>query len=128
MNSFLEKLRNLFPNYRDTPEKRFFKIAVILVVSVVVVMILAAIITFALVLRGPDEVLVPDVATSQVPPGLVPKNTFCRSTGCLRPANRILTLAVIIMSCSVESTMAAARYIAPLASLAVHRLSASTSN
>jgi beta-lactam-binding protein with PASTA domain len=61
MNTFSDRFRNLFPHYRDTPEKRFFKITILLIISVVIVMIFAAVITFSFVLKGSDEVLVPNV-------------------------------------------------------------------
>ena len=63
MISFPDRVRNILPNYKDTPEKRFFKIAVMLIIATVLIMILAALIAFLLSLRGPDEVLVPDVTS-----------------------------------------------------------------
>jgi beta-lactam-binding protein with PASTA domain len=64
MRSIYNRYKSLLPHYRDTPEKRYLKIATILVVGCILLMILVSVITFLIALKGPEEILVPDVIST----------------------------------------------------------------
>jgi beta-lactam-binding protein with PASTA domain len=51
----------VLPNHKDPPEKRTFKLIILLVVGMFVLMLFIGLLTFLLSLRGSEEVLVPDV-------------------------------------------------------------------
>ena len=61
MRYIANRYKRILPHYRDTPEKRFFKITVMLIVGAFVLMAFAGIIAFSLAIQGPEEILVPDV-------------------------------------------------------------------
>jgi beta-lactam-binding protein with PASTA domain len=52
----------MLPQRRDTPERRYFKITTLLVVVVVLIMIIGSVVTFFLSIKGPEPVMVPEVA------------------------------------------------------------------
>jgi beta-lactam-binding protein with PASTA domain len=56
----------VLPNHKDPPEKRTFKLIILLVVSMFVLMLFIGLLTFLLSLRGSGEVLVPDVANKDL--------------------------------------------------------------
>jgi eukaryotic-like serine/threonine-protein kinase len=61
MIEIIERLRKLLPRRQDRIEEKRFKIVVLLVLGSVVTMILVAMVTFAVTIKGPEVVLVPDV-------------------------------------------------------------------
>jgi len=54
-------VERVVPNHEDPPEKRTFKLIVLLIVGMFVLMLFIGLLTFLLSLRGTGEVLVPDV-------------------------------------------------------------------
>jgi len=64
MWSVLNRYKSLLPHYRDTPEKRYLKITTILIVGCIVLMILVSVVSFLIALKGPEEVLVPNVISA----------------------------------------------------------------
>ena len=64
MRSVLNRYKGLLPHYRDSPEKRYLKISTLLVAGCILLMILISVMTFLIALRGPEEVLVPNVISS----------------------------------------------------------------
>ncbi len=64
MRSVLNRYKDLLPHYRDSPEKRYLKISTLLIVGCILLMILISVITFLIALKGPEEVLVPNVISS----------------------------------------------------------------
>jgi len=65
MRKIYDRYKSVLPHYRDTPEKRTLKMTGLLVVGAIAAMILITVLTFLLALRGPEEILVPDVTSSE---------------------------------------------------------------
>ena len=63
MRTMHDRYKSVLPHYRDTPEKRTLKISVLLIMGAILAMVLIAVLTFLLALRGPEEILVPDVTS-----------------------------------------------------------------
>jgi len=63
--------RKLLPNKKDSPERRNFKIVVLLIIATVVLMVVIGFATFWLSIRGAEEVLVPDVEQKELITGLI---------------------------------------------------------
>jgi len=59
-------LQRVFPHYKDSPEKRTFKVTMLIVVGMVLVMALIGLLTFWLAVQGAEEVLVPNLAGKQI--------------------------------------------------------------
>jgi beta-lactam-binding protein with PASTA domain len=56
----------VLPNYKDPPEKRTFKLIILLIVGMFVLMLFIGLLTFLLSLRGTGEVLVPEVVNKDL--------------------------------------------------------------
>jgi beta-lactam-binding protein with PASTA domain len=63
--------RRLLPHQKDSPERRNFKIVVLLIIATVVLMVVIGFATFWLSIRGAEEVLVPDVEQKELITGLI---------------------------------------------------------
>ena len=61
MRNFANRYQKILPHYRDTPEKRYFKITIFLIIGAILLMVLSSLIAFSLAIKGPEEVLVPNV-------------------------------------------------------------------
>jgi len=59
------------PNYRDPPERRTFKVFVLLIVGMFVLMVLIGLLTFLLSLKGSEQVTVPAVEGKDLIPALI---------------------------------------------------------
>jgi len=64
MRSFADRYGRIFPHYKDTPEKRYFKITTMMIIGMILFMIIAVLIAFLVSIRGPEEVLVPNVISA----------------------------------------------------------------
>ena len=56
----VDRMRKLLPRRQDRIEERRFKIVVLLVIGAVLAMLLVALVTFGVTIKGPEQVLVPD--------------------------------------------------------------------
>ncbi len=56
----VDRMRKLLPRRQDRVEERRFKIVVLLVIGAVLAMLLVALVTFGVTIKGPEQVLVPD--------------------------------------------------------------------
>ncbi len=63
--------RRVFPHYKDSPEKKNFKLTVLLVLGMLALMAIIGLITFWLSVRGEEEVLVPDLERKELIPALI---------------------------------------------------------
>jgi beta-lactam-binding protein with PASTA domain len=62
----MSNITRIFPNQKDPPERRNFKLMILLIVAMFVLMVLIGIITFWLSVRGAEEVLVPEVENKEL--------------------------------------------------------------
>ena len=67
----MSSIMRIFPNQKDPPERRNFKLVVLLVVAMFVLMVLIGFITFWLSVRGAEEVLVPNVENKELIAALI---------------------------------------------------------
>jgi beta-lactam-binding protein with PASTA domain len=56
----------IFPNQKDPPERRNFKLVILLIASMFLLMVLIGFVTFWLSVRGAEEVLVPNVQNKEL--------------------------------------------------------------
>jgi len=56
----------VLPSYRDPPERRTFKLVVLLIVGAILLMVVVSLTTFLLSVRGAEQVLVPAVEETQI--------------------------------------------------------------
>ncbi|UCF97143.1 MAG: PASTA domain-containing protein [Spirochaetaceae bacterium] len=61
----------VFPNQKDPPERRNFKVVIILIVAMFLLMVLIGLVTFWLSVRGAEEVLVPNVEDKELIAALI---------------------------------------------------------
>jgi beta-lactam-binding protein with PASTA domain len=66
--SWTEKI---FPNQKDPPERRNFKLVILLIAAMFVLMVLIGFVTFWLSVRGAEEVLVPNVENKELISALI---------------------------------------------------------
>jgi beta-lactam-binding protein with PASTA domain len=67
----MSSIMRIFPNQKDPPERRNFKLVVLLVMAMFVLMVLIGFITFWLSVRGAEEVLVPNVENKELIAALI---------------------------------------------------------
>lgn len=61
--SWIDKV---LPSYRDPPERRMFKVVVLLIIGAIVLMLVISLTTFLLSVRGAEQVLVPAVEQKEI--------------------------------------------------------------
>jgi len=61
MAAMVDRMRKLLPRRQDRIEERRFKVTVLLVLGAGLAMLFVALVTFFLTIKGPEQVLVPDV-------------------------------------------------------------------
>jgi len=61
----------ILPTYKDPPERRTFKLMVLLIVGMFVLMVLIGVLTFLLSLKGSEQVMVPAVEGKDLIPALI---------------------------------------------------------
>jgi len=62
----MSSITRIFPNQKDPPERRNFKLVILLIVATFVLMVLIGFTTFWLSVRGAEEVLVPNVENKEL--------------------------------------------------------------
>jgi beta-lactam-binding protein with PASTA domain len=67
----MSNFTRIFPNQKDPPERRNFKLIILLIVAMFVLMVLIGIVTFWLSVRGEEEVLVPDLENKELIAALI---------------------------------------------------------
>jgi beta-lactam-binding protein with PASTA domain len=67
----MSNITRIFPNQKDPPERRNFKLVILLIVVMFVLMVLIGFVTFWLSVRGAEEVLVPDVENKELIAALI---------------------------------------------------------
>ena len=67
----MSSIMRVFPNHNDPPDRRNFKLVILLIVATFVLMVLIGFVTFWLSLRGAEEVLVPSVENKELISALI---------------------------------------------------------
>jgi beta-lactam-binding protein with PASTA domain len=67
----MSSITRIFPNQKDPPERRNFKLVILLIVAMFVLMVLIGFVTFWLSVRGAEEVLVPNVENKELIAALI---------------------------------------------------------
>ncbi len=67
----MSSITRIFPNQKDPPERRNFKLMILLIVAMFVLMVLIGFVTFWLSVRGAEEVLVPNVESKELIAALI---------------------------------------------------------
>jgi beta-lactam-binding protein with PASTA domain len=67
----MSSITRIFPNQTDPPERRNFKLVILLIVAMFVLMVLIGFVTFWLSVRGAEEVLVPNVEDKELIAALI---------------------------------------------------------
>ena len=67
----MSSITRIFPSQSDPPERRNFKLVILLIVAMFVLMVLIGFVTFWLSVRGAEEVLVPDVENKELIAALI---------------------------------------------------------
>jgi beta-lactam-binding protein with PASTA domain len=67
----MSNITRIFPNQKDPPERRNFKLVILLIVAMFVLMVLIGFVTFWLSVRGAEEVLVPNVENKELIAALI---------------------------------------------------------
>ncbi|MFW5995107.1 MAG: PASTA domain-containing protein, partial [Spirochaetia bacterium] len=71
MNKILNRIRALFPGDHETPENRYFKAMVYLVIGLIIFVVAAGVVTFFFSLEGEPQTTVPDMQDQELPMALM---------------------------------------------------------
>ncbi len=71
MSPIGEKLRNVLPNQGDDPDTRHFKTIVYLSIGIIILMVIAAIVTFFMTINSAEQTMVPDLKGKELSNALV---------------------------------------------------------
>ena len=66
MGFLIEKIKKLFPGRNDDQNTRFFKIIIYVMLGILLFTIASSTVTFLIVLRGAEEVMIPDVTDQKL--------------------------------------------------------------
>jgi beta-lactam-binding protein with PASTA domain len=67
----MSSITRIFPNHKDPPDRRNFKLVILLIVATFVLMVLIGFVTFWLSVRGAEEVLIPNVENKELISALI---------------------------------------------------------
>ena len=71
MFNWLEKLKRILPDRTDDQNTRFFKIMIYVITGILLFMIISSTLAFMIVLKGAEEVMVPDVSGMKLEEALI---------------------------------------------------------
>ncbi|HUX21295.1 MAG TPA: PASTA domain-containing protein, partial [Spirochaetia bacterium] len=71
MSPISDKLRNILPNQGDDPDTRHFKTIIYLSVGIIILMVIAAVVTFFMTINSAEQTMVPDLKGKELANALV---------------------------------------------------------